>query len=69
MAKSVEDLKGIVHPPATPVTVEDMHEAVGAAIQANWRQASGGPLRAAIDICNALLDRPVGGIPRNRRQP
>lgn len=58
MAKSVSDLKGIIHPPATPVTIEDMHAAVGAAIQADWRRAFGDPQQAAIDFRNALLDRP-----------
>jgi hypothetical protein len=58
MAKSVEHLKGIIHPPATPVTVEDMHTAVAAAIQADWRQAFGDVQQAAIEFRDALLDRP-----------
>jgi hypothetical protein len=57
MAKSVEDLKGIIHPPATPVTVEDMHAAVGATIQADWRQASG-DAQAPSDFREALFERP-----------
>jgi hypothetical protein len=58
MAKSVEQLKRITHPPATLVTVEDMHTAVAAAIQADWRQAFGDMQQAAIEFRNALLDRP-----------